>query len=212
MAEKKQRSFRFIDVSVLGMVSLMAIGANLPESVQVNFDRRFLLAGLIAIVVVSLVKYLKFTLVLVVVTLAIGANLPQQIADDLGVDTRVMLFGLVAMIVVSLANHIFNLPVGTQAKPQKKKSDTHGGAALFGAIRKGRLASVRALLDRGVSANIRLKNGQTPLMYAAAMGFGDVVQLLLEHGADKNAKDSQGNLALDYAKERGFTRIVDILK
>ena len=52
-------------------VVLLSVGANLPESIthQFSFDRRILLICLVAIVVVSLVKYLRLTLVIVTLAL-----------------------------------------------------------------------------------------------------------------------------------------------
>ena len=203
----------FSDFAVITMVVLMSIAANLPTDIDVGFDRRYLLAGLIAIVVVALIKYLTFTFVLVVAILAIGANLPANIAAELGIDKNVMMFALVAMVIISLANQIFKLPLGvTQTEKTKRTSNTHGAAALYSAISKGRLPTVRALLDQGVSANIRTSDGQTPLIYASAKGYSDVIQLLLAHGADVAARRQDNKTALKIATEMGYTRVADLLK
>ncbi|GMR20559.1 MAG: hypothetical protein BMS9Abin36_1155 [Gammaproteobacteria bacterium] len=206
-------SSKLADLTTIIMVVLMAIGANLPSSMVVAFDKRFLLAGLIAIVAVSLVRYLKFTLVLAVAILAVGANIPHQLADELGMDKNIMLFALVAMVIVSLTNHVFKLPAGGAKKSSKTaKSNAHGAGALFTAIGKGRLSTVRALLDQGVNPNISTKDGVTPLIYAAAKGYGDVIPLLVERGADVNVKDKQGHSALSIARSKGFTRAEEVLK
>lgn len=195
------------------MVILMTIAANLPEEYTVGIDRRYLIAGLIGIVGVSLIMYLKFLLVLSVAVLVVGANLPEQIAAELHINTTVMMFALVVMIFVSFANHFFNLPTGvTRADAPARTSNVHGGTAMFGAIAKGRLPTVKALLSQGVSPNIKTKSGQTALMYAAYKGYGDVVQLLLDNGADVNAVDAKGKSALLFAQERGYSRVVDLLK
>lgn len=199
------------DFIMVVMVIMMSIAANLPDTYQVNFDRRILLAALIGIVLVSLIKYLKFALILVVVVLSVGANLPEHMANEFNVNPSVMLFALIAMIIVSLANQVFKLPTGVESESPKDASG-HGGTALFSAISKGRIATVKTILNQGVSVNIRTKSDQTPLMYAAHKGYADVVQFLIERGADINSKDKDGRTAMSFASSKGYTRVVDILK
>ena len=210
MAKKKSSlSSTFMDVVVVGMVVLMSVGANLPEDMSVAMDRRYLVAGLIGIIAISLIRYLKFTLVLVVVILAVGANLPAQIANELGVNSNVLMFALVSMIVVSALNGVFKMPTGLDAKTTA--SQGHGAAALYNAISKGRIASVKQILKQGVNPNVRTKEGYTPLMFAASKGFNDVVQLLIDSGADLHAKDKSGKSALDVANEKDFESVANLL-
>ncbi|MBE9516191.1 MAG: ankyrin repeat domain-containing protein [Proteobacteria bacterium] len=200
------------DIFMVLMVIVMSVAANLPTSYQINFDRRILLAALAGIVLVSLIKYLKFALILVVVVLSVGANLPEQIAHEFNVNPSVMLFALIAMIVVSLANQVFKLPTGLEQAARTTDSRGPGGTALFSAISKGRISTVRTILDQGVNVNIRTKSDQTPLMFAAHQGYADVVQFLIDRGASINSKDKDGRSALTFAATKGFTRVVDILK
>jgi len=203
---------RLNDAMIVSLVVVMSVAANLPEDMDVGLDRRYLLAGLVAIVVVSLIKYLKFALILVVAVLAVGANLPGALAQDLGVDKGIMMFALGAMVIISLANQIFKLPTGLGKDDETTTSQKlHGAAALFGAVGKGRVSTVQALLQQGVSANVKTKGGQTPLMYAAAKGYADICQLLIARGADVSAKDSNQYSALKIAKAKNFSRVVDIL-
>ena len=60
------------DWYVVGLVGILALAANLPVkyAAWLHIDTKYLLAVLIAVVGVSLLKYLKFTLILVVVMLA----------------------------------------------------------------------------------------------------------------------------------------------
>lgn len=200
------------DIFMVMMVAVISIAANLPESYQVNFDRKYLLIALTVIVLFSLVKYLKFALILVVVTLTVGANLPEQMAREFNVNTSVMLFALIAMIIVSLANQAFKLPSGLENRGKSKKSSGPGGSALFSAIAKGRIPTVRTILDQGVNVNIRTRSDQTPLMFAAHKGYSDIVQLLIDRGADINARDKDGRNALMFASQKKYIRVVDILK
>ena len=200
------------DWGLVIVVILLSIGANLPAewTSAINFDRRYLLGGLIAVVGVALVRYLKFTLILVIVALAAGANLPADIAREFGIDPQISLLGLVAMIVISLSNRVLKLPTGLEKSGRSKSA--HGAAALFTAILKGRIAVVQSLLNQGVNVNVRTISGKTPLMAAAYKGYSDIVQMLLDNGADVNAKDGRGDTALKISVRGGYTRIVELLK
>ncbi len=194
------------------IVGLLAFGANLPDewAQLVSIDQRYLVVGLMAIVGVSLVRYLKFSLILVVAILAMGANMPQDLASRFGIDTNVLLLALVAMIVMSLSNRLLKLPTGLE-KQQGAKS-THGAAALFNAIVNGRLATVEALIAAGANVNVRTVNGTTPVMVAASKGYSDIVKVLLDHGSDPSARKSDGVTALAIADHGGFSRTADVLR
>jgi hypothetical protein len=200
------------DWGLVIVVVLLSLGANLPDEWTrlINFDRRYLLFGLIAVIGVALVRYLKFTLILVIVALAAGANLPTDIANEFGFDPQISMLGLVAMIVISLSNRVLKLPTGLEKSGRSKTA--HGAAALFTAILKGRIAVVQSLLSQGVNVNVRTISGKTPLMAAAYKGYSDIVQMLLENGADVNAKDGRGDSALKISVRGGYTRIVELLK
>lgn len=194
------------------IVGVLAFGANLPDKWAhfISIDSRYLVVGLMAIVGVSLVRYLKFSLILVVAILAMGANMPQDLAQRFGIDTNVLLLALVAMIVMSLSNRLLKLPTGLE-KQQGAKS-THGAAALFNAIVNGRLATVEALIAAGANVNVRTVNGTTPVMVAASKGYSDIVKVLLDHGSDPSAKKSDGVTALAIADHGGFSRTADVLR
>ncbi len=200
------------DWGLVLIVVLLSIGANLPHEWTdlVNFDRRYLLGGLIAVVGVALVKYLKFTLILVIVALAAGANLPGDIAREFSIDPQISLLGLVAMIVISLSNRVLKLPTGLEKSGRSKTA--HGAAALFTAILKGRIAVVQSLLNQGVNVNVTTISGKTPLMAAAYKGYSDIIQMLLDNNADVNAKDGRGDTALKIATRGGYSRIGELLR
>ena len=200
------------DWGVVIVIALLAIGANLPIKIteNLNIDRKYFIAGLIAVVGVTLIKYLKFTLILVIAMLAVGANLPEEMAREFNIDTQYMLLGLVAMVVVSLSNRVLKLPTGLEKSGRSKTA--HGAAALFTAILKGRIAMVQSLISQGVNVNIRTVSGKTPLMAAAFKGYSDIVQLLVNNRADVNMKDSRGDTSLKLAARGGYTRTVELLK
>lgn len=200
------------DWLLVGAVALLALGANLPDelSTYISIDRRFFLGVLIAVIAVSMLRYLKFTLILVIALLTLGANLPEDIAKEFGIEPQMALLALVAMIVISLSNKALKLPTGLDKT--SRTASAHGAAALFNAILKGRTAVVQTLLQQGVNVNIRTVSGKTPLMAAAYKGYSDIAQLLVDHGADVSIEDSKGETALKIATRNGFTRIVDVLK
>ncbi len=200
------------DWVLVGIVGFLVIVNNLPEQWTdfLSIDRRWLLGGLIGFVAVALIRYLKFTLLLVVILLAVGANLPDEVAREFGIDPQMAILGLVVMIVISLSNKLLKLPTGLEKTGRTKTA--HGAAALFTAILKGRIAVVQSLITQGVNVNVRTISGKTPLMAACFKGYSDIVQLLVDNSADTNAKDSKGDTALKIATRGGYTRIVELLK
>jgi ankyrin repeat protein len=85
--------------------------------------------------------------------------------------------------------------------------------ALLGAVWRGDLAEVQALLERGADARARdAESGLTALMIAAGSGKADLVQSLLVKGADVFAMDSQaGASALHKACQAGNLDVVKLL-
>jgi Ankyrin repeats (3 copies) len=61
---------------------------------------------------------------------------------------------------------------------------------LLDAARKGDLAAVKSLVEKGASIETKTSYGQTPLYLAAMNGHDQVVQFLLEKGATADVKDT----------------------
>jgi hypothetical protein len=147
---------------------------------------------------------------LVVAILTVGANLPADIASELGINRNIMLFALVSMVVISLASRLFKMPTGLE--PSKKTRRPHGAVALLHAVTRGHVSVVQQLLKAGVNVNVRTSDGKTPLMMAAAKGYSDLAKVLLDGGADANVVDGNGGTALKIALDHGFTRTAEILR
>ena len=64
------------------------------------------------------------------------------------------------------------------------------GDDLLAATRKGDIAQVKALLDKGASVNAKTRYNQTPLFFACDRGNLEIAKLLIDRGADVNAKDN----------------------
>ncbi len=212
MLQVKKYSSWAQDITIIVLVTVMSIGANLPDKISkgIGLNKNYLLIGLIAIIGVSLVRYLKFTLILVIAILAIGANLPSDVAQELGIDSHIMFFALVAMVVTSFVNFILKLPKGV--KPLAQINSAHGARALCHAAQKGHASMVYSLISAGINPNFRDEKGHLPLVVAASCGHALVVKLLLDNGAAVNATDGGGNTALIAATKGGFSQTAILIK
>lgn len=85
------------------------------------------------------------------------------------------------------------------------------GAILSPPIWDGR--AIKALLARGVDANLREPKGNTLLMLAANADVEslETIKALIERGADVNAKNPDGRTPLDFARMRGPNPIAEFL-
>ena len=211
-AIKRARKNIIQDVVIIVVVTLMAIGANLPERYSdiLSINKDFLLIGLGTFIAIALVKYLKFALILAVAILSLGANLPQEIAQQIGIDPQIMLYALAAMVVTSLINFILKLPKGV--KPIAQINSMHGARTLCHAASKGHASMVYSLISAGINPNFQDEKGNLPLVTAAGQGHALVVKLLLDNGGDVTLKDKAGNSALMAATKGGFSQTAMLLK
>ena len=198
------------DAVLLVLVVVLSIGANLPDDIAI-VDKRVLLAALAIILAVCLVRYVRISLVLVTAVLVVGANLPQGMAAEFGIEGSVMLFTLVIMVGAAIFNH-YTKKFPTGEEPESVARTVHGAKALFRAVMKGNVEVVEELVKSGVNVNVRTLSGKTPLMAASFKGDADIAQLLLSAGADPNARDAEGTTALDAARHGGHSRVVAFLK
>jgi Ankyrin repeats (3 copies)/Ankyrin repeat len=83
---------------------------------------------------------------------------------------------------------------------------------LMAATRKGDLAKVKALLDKGAGVNSKSPYGSTPLFFACDRGYLDIARLLIERGADVNVKDTfYGATALSWAMQNNHPDVLKLL-
>jgi Ankyrin repeats (3 copies) len=83
---------------------------------------------------------------------------------------------------------------------------------LLAATRKGDVAQVKTLLDKGASVNAKSPYGQTPLFFACDRGYTEIVKLLVDRGADVNVEDTFYHAsALSWAAQKNRTEIVKLL-
>ena len=208
-----QISKRAMEWTLFGLVGLSAVLANLPQNVldQFSINRNLLLAMLALTVFIALFLYLKFQFFILVVLLALGANMPSEISDSLGISTLPLVIAMTAMVGISLINYVVDLlPTGLEEKPKEQSAE--GIKALFYAIEKGNLAYAQKVLSMNFDPNLRADNGYTPLMYAAARGDLKMCELLVRNGADVNVMSTDGDTAIELALRANSQEVAEALK
>ena len=86
-----------------------------------------------------------------------------------------------------------------------------GGGELLEAVKANDAEAVRALLEDGVSANVKGPDGYRPLHMACEQGNVEIVRLLLGNGADVEAREDRGRVPLPMAAEKGHIQVVQLL-
>ncbi|KAI4344678.1 hypothetical protein L6164_011877 [Bauhinia variegata] len=86
---------------------------------------------------------------------------------------------------------------GTSDRPQS--DNEANGEGLREAIKNGDIAAVKKLLNQGVDANYRDKQGLSLLHLAALFNQTDIVFILMDSGASLEYKNAQGETPLDCA-------------
>ena len=135
-----QLSKRAREWSLFILIGLTAILANLPQAwlEQLSVNRNWLLGILALTVFIALFLYLKFQFFMLVVLLALGANMPSEVSESLGISPLPLVIAMAAMVGVSLINYVVALlPTGLEEKPKEQSAE--GIKALFYAIEKGNL-------------------------------------------------------------------------
>jgi len=204
---------RVREIALVIVVALTATLANLPEDLLERFDinRDLLLGSLALTVFIALFLYLKFQFFFLVVLLAVAANMPREIADNLGISTTPLVIAMATMVGFSLINYVVDLlPTGLEKRP--KEQSVEGIKVLFYAIEKGNLIYAQRILAQNFDPNLVAENGYTPLMYAAARGDSKMVDLLLRNGANVNTVSKDGDTAIELALRIGAQECADILK
>lgn len=198
--------------TLLGLVGTMALIANLPSHLVDRFglDPGFLMAILGLMVVIALFLYVRFFFFLLYALLAVGANLPDQWANSLGISQTPMLVALTAMVALSLLNYGAKmLPSGLEPKPRKQNSEAT--QVLLDAVARDNLPYIKTLLSMQFDLDTVDDEGMTPLMRAAQRGNFKVVQMFIKCGASPLVSGPAGR-ASDVALQNNFPAIAEFLK
>ena len=96
-------SIRAREWVLVGLVTIVAIMANLPQPwLDAASINRNLLLGLLALTVfIALFLYLKFQFFMLVVLLALGANMPSEVSESLGISTLPLVIAMALVILVA---------------------------------------------------------------------------------------------------------------
>lgn len=182
--------FKTSELLMLLAASTMSFLANLPDSVLGEIvDRRVLIASLLAVVVVAMFRYLQVMLLLTICILAIGANLPSELASQLEISQGALLVSLGILVTMTLVNRALKLvPMGTET-PSELISNKR--RALMEAIAQGDIAKVERFLSKGMNVNFTM-DGMIPIHLAAKQGDTDIVELLISHGGAFKPNSSKG--------------------
>ncbi len=201
------------DVAAVGVMVVASLAANFSQYLPFELDSKYLMGGLAAVLVISLVKYLQVALVMVVLLLTVGAILPAYLQPPVAYAPWMMTFTLAVLVVLGTVNKFRSVPEWldpeTDSAPYSER--LHGAKAMFGAITQGRARSVRALLRQGVDPDIRAFGGETPLMHAASRNEDFIVQLLIDAGANPSLTNKDGYTALKVAEEKHLRLIAALL-
>jgi hypothetical protein len=208
-----QISNRAREWTLVVLVGLTAVIANLPDQTLLDYgiNRNYVLGFLALVVFIALFLYLKFQVFFMVVLLALGANMPVQIAESLGISRWPLVIALGLMVGISLINYVVAL-LPTGLEPQEKQKSAEGIKALFYAIEKSNLVYAQKILSMNFDPNLIADNGYSPLMYAAARGDAKMCELLLRNGADVRLMSKDGDTAIELALKTGSSEVADMLK
>ena len=92
-------------------------------------------------------------------------------------------------------------------------TDANGNTPLIFIINKtGNLEITKHFIEKGATVNTQNGTGETALMYAAWLGYTDIVEFLLENHANPTLKNRRGETALTLAESKEHLEIVKILK
>ncbi len=184
--------FKSSEVLILLAASTMSLLANLPDTMLVGVvERRALIASLLGLVVVALFRYLQVMLLLTICILAIGANLPSDLANQLGISQPALLASLGILVALTLMNRAVRfMPMGTETASELV---IEARRALLEAVADGDAAQVERMLATGLNVNF-MQDGLIPLHLAADEGHTDIVQTLISRGAVFQTKAKSSGL------------------
>ncbi|MBK6636890.1 MAG: ankyrin repeat domain-containing protein [Rhodocyclaceae bacterium] len=198
------------EIFLVSVVFLLVIAANIPAEVltELRIERDVLIGSLGLLIFLALFLYLKVFFFLAYASMIVGANLPDHMADALGISQGPMLIALVVMVTGSIINSLgMYVPIGSGIR---RKGNPAALESLIKAIERQRLTGVTAILELHFDINQPGIKGLTPLMAAALTGEARIVAALLNAGADRSISGPDGTAA-QIAAKAGFPVLAGLL-
>lgn len=129
------------------------------------------------------------------------------VAERDGLDEKTPLFWAVSR------GHPEAIRLLVKAGAALEARDKRGQTALHWAVFKDQRDAAEQLLALGadVNAPATKRDHETPLMYAAELGYVKMAELLLHHGAAVDLRDEWGYSALHYAARKGTRDVAALL-
>ena len=166
----------------------------------------------------------EWGLVVVVMLMSLGANLPREFAEQWGIDRKYLLGGLVALVGISLVRYlkftlilvVVILTVGANL-PAEIAEELHVNAdiMLFALVAMVvvSLASLMFKLPTGLddSGKTKRAHGTVALFNADLRGHVSVAQQLLKAGVNVNVRTMNGQTPLMAAAGKGYSDLVKVL-
>jgi class 3 adenylate cyclase len=195
----------------------MAFAANLPDgAIGRMVDRNLLLITLVVTVVIALFRYLKLMLFITVSVLAIGANLPDQLAAQLGISRLAMIVASGVLVLVALLYKLYHLhALKNNSEHQEdavcyRHDSMDSRNEVITAILNGDVAALHQLLITDVEINFS-QDGHVPIYLAIEKGYADIVLLLLFYGAKLRVRNKAGQTPIEFALLHKKPRIAKII-
>ncbi len=166
----------------------------------------------------------EWGLVVVVMLMSLGANLPRGFAEQWGIDRKYLLGGLVVLVGISLVRYlkftlilvVVILTVGANL-PAEIAEELHVNAdiMLFALVAMVvvSLASLMFKLPTGLddSGKTKRAHGAVALFNAVLRGHVSVAQQLLKAGVNVNVRTTNGQTPLMAAAAKGYSDLVKVL-
>ena len=205
----KQARTIYSELDALFVVALISLAAYLLDYFLGNTINRDVLLVLVAVsAVMALFRYPRLLLFMVIATLTVSVNLPEELTAKLGLSRVVLMTSLAFLVFISLLNYAFILlPTGDK----KSKMDTLASRkAVLKAVMESNLPRLARLMELNVELNFN-HYGAVPILIAAEKGNDDIVLILAKNGADFSVRNDEGKTPLEIALSKGFSRVAEII-
>lgn len=197
---------------LLAVVGLASVAANMPEAVIGKVvDQKVLLFVLSSVVIIALFRHLKILFFLSIIVLAVGANMPQRMAESLGVSQPILLGFLGAVVVIAFLNRFLRLPPERDEQLEDLKDTLELRKAILTAISRQNVKRLKWFLRHKANFDF-VEGGQSPAIVAAETGNSEVMQLLIYNRVNVNVVAPDGRTPLQIAEANGFVRTAEIIK